>query len=152
MPEFSTSAELPCAGNQLLAFLRRPANLPKISDPDLELEIISAPDVVATGDVITFRITALGFKQRATHRYVETTDASIVEEQTDGPMKAWKHSQTIESLGPERCRLTDVVQFERPGGMLGFVLTEARVRESLEQGMACRYDALRDLIAAGELS
>lgn len=152
MPLFTSSAELNCAAGVLRAFLGTPANLPKIANPDLELELISAPPVVSVGELIQFRITVMGFKQRSTHRYLEATPERIVEEQTDGPMKAWKHSQLIEPLSDTSCRLTDVVEFERPGGMLGFVLTEDRVRESLEEGMTCRYDALRDLIASGQLA
>lgn len=152
MPTFVSSAELECPSTALRGFLGRPENLPKISNPELKLEIVSAPVEVTVGELIQFRIMAFGFRQRATHQYLEVTDLTIVESQTDGPMRAWTHAQRIDVLSETRCRLTDEVTFERPGGMLSFVLTEERIRESLEEGMALRYEALQELIAAGALT
>jgi ligand-binding SRPBCC domain-containing protein len=151
MSEFKTSAVFSCSAEALRRFLGRPANLPDVTDPELELEIIAAPDEVAVGATIEFRVTAYGFKQRATHQYVEVSPLRIAETQLDGPMRAWTHVQSIEPLGENECRLTDSVTFERPGGMLGFVLTEARMQESLNEGMTCKHQALVDLISRGAI-
>ncbi len=149
MGQFVASTELKCTAVGLRAFLGRPQNLPQISNPELELEIVAAPAEVAVGETIEFRITAYTFKQRATHEYVEVSESTIVEVQIDGPLRAWRHSQMIEILTSETCRLTDQFEFERPGGMLGFLLTEDRLRESLNEGMEFRYATLRALVSAG---
>lgn len=147
MPEFESQARLNCPDIRLREFLLKPANLPQISDPDLGLEILSAPETLSEGDDVEFRITAYGFKQRMKHRYVVVSEAEIVIEQIDGPAKAWRHSQRIQQNGdPQACCLLDHIRFQPPGGMLGFVMTEARILESLEQGMQSRYDALRELL------
>ena len=52
MPESKTDFILECSAEQLRAFLGRTANLPIISDPDLELEILSAPEIVTLGQRI----------------------------------------------------------------------------------------------------
>ncbi len=152
MAQFVASTELTCTAAALRTFLGRPANLPQISNPDLELEIVAAPEEVVAGATIEFRITAHGFKQRAKHEYVEVSENTIVETQIDGPLRAWKHAQTIEILGPGVCRLTDEFAFERPGGMLGFLLTEDRIRKALEDGMEFRYATLQELISAGVIA
>lgn len=152
MAQFVAFAELKCAAVALRAFLGRPANLPRISNPDLELEIVAAPEIVAVGETIEFRITAHGFKQRAMHEYVEISETRIVEAQVDGPLRAWRQSQRIEELGPAECRLTDEFEFERPGGMMGFLLTEDRIREALKEGIDFRYAALQELISTGVLA
>ena len=153
MPSFtSTSTILTCSPSALRAFLGRPANLPQISNPDLELEVLSAPELVTEGERIEFRITAYGFKQRATHEYIQVSDLMIVESQIDGPLRAWKHSQKIEIAGGNHCRLVDDVSFEPPGGMLGYLLTEVRIRESLEEGMDFRYTVLQELIESGAIA
>ena len=152
MAQFVASAGLTCSAAALRAFLGRPANLPRISNPDLELEIVAAPEEVVAGATIEFRITAHGFKQRAKHEYVEVSGTTILETQIDGPLRAWRHAQRIEDLGPDGCRLTDEFEFERPGGMLGFLLTEDRIQKALEESMEFRYATLQELISAGVIA
>jgi len=152
MPESLSPSIIECSAAQLRAFLGRTANLPQISDPDLELEILSAPEIVTLGHRIEFRITAFGFKQRATHEYVTVEELQIIEDQVDGPMRAWKHAQQIEIITPSQCRLTDRIEFEPPGGMLGYLLTEANVRTSIQDGMQIRYESLSDIIRNGKMA
>ena len=66
-------------------------------------------------------------------------------------MRAWRHRQTFEFLESQQARLTDEFEFEPPGGMLDFVLTEARLPHSLKDGIAARHAALQELLAIGEL-
>ena len=151
MPEFLSSSILECSAEKLRRFLGRTANLPQISNPDLELEILSAPEIVTLGKRIEFRITAHGFKQRATHEYVSVEELQIIEDQVDGPLRAWKHAQQIEIIAASQCRLTDRVEFQPPGGMLGYLLTEAKVLAAIQDGMQIRYEALSDIIRSGNL-
>ena len=152
MPESLSSSVLECSAAELRAFLGRTANLPQISDPDLELEILSAPEIVTLGHRIEFRITAFGFKQRATHEYVNVEELQIIEDQIEGPLRAWKHAQQIEIIAARQCRLIDRVEFEPPGGMLGYLLTESKVLTSIRDGMQIRYDALSDIIRNGNMA
>jgi len=130
----------------LRQYLGATANIPSISDPELELEVIDAPEQVASDAIIEFRITAYGFKQRMKHRYVEVGEMEIVAEQVEGPTRTWVHRQSIAANDDGTCLLTDHVEFEPPGGMMGFVLTEASIRESLDDGMQFRYEALRGFL------
>ena len=75
----------------------------------------------------------------------------IVESQIEGPLRAWRHRQRIEIAGSGHCQLIDEIEFEPPGGMLGYLLTESRIRQSLEEGMDFRYDILQQLITSGAI-
>ncbi len=151
MPLFSASVTLACPARTLRDFLGRPINLPRISDPDMRLEIISAPEVVTVAERIEFRITSFGFKQRAIHVYTSASETEIAEEQVEGPLRAWRHRQLIRSVHDLETMLTDEIEFEPPGGMLGYMLTEDRIRETLSEGIAIRYESLQDLVAKGLL-
>ena len=113
---------------------------------------MKAPLEVVAGERIEFRITAYGFKQRATHEYLTTSEILILESQIDGPLRAWQHAQKIELVTPDSCRLIDEIEFECPGGMLGYLLTEARIKDSLEEGMEFRYSTLQELIESGAIA
>ncbi|MFM7036752.1 MAG: hypothetical protein ACKO2L_03440 [Planctomycetaceae bacterium] len=151
MPQLITSTVLSCSAAGLREFLGRPSNLPEISDPEIELEILKAPELVIAGEKIVFRVTAMGLRQRMTHEYLLATDLEIHESLVEGPLPVWRHRQILEVLGEQECRLTDEVTFETPGGLLRFVLTEERIRESLETGMSFRYEALAERAKRGDL-
>lgn len=140
----TTSAVLNCTAQTLRDFLGTTANIPEVSDPELELVVLDAPDQVTPGAVIEFRISAYGFKQKIKHKYISVTDSEIVAEQLDGPTKAWVHRQSIVSTGESTCELTDHIEFEPPGGMLGYVMTAAKIIESIKEGMEFRYVTLQE--------
>lgn len=146
MANFTSSTQLKCSAQVLRLYLGATANLSKISDPDLDLEVLTAPDHVAEGAVIEFRISAYGFKQRMQHRYIEVTESEIVAEQIDGPTRAWKHRQSIVATSESECTLTDQIDFEPPGGMLGFVMTEGKIKDSIQDGMDFRYETLQEIL------
>ena len=149
MCEFQATTTLKCTASSLRDFLGRPMNLPRVSDPELQLEIIKAPELVTVGERIEFRITAYGFKQRAIHVYVAANELEIIEDQIEGPLKAWRHRQVFTCLGDGQAVLEDQIRFTPPGGMLGFMMTEQRIRESLQEGIQARHDALADLVRSG---
>ncbi|GAB5441432.1 MAG: hypothetical protein Fues2KO_17810 [Fuerstiella sp.] len=144
MATHTSSTVLHCDLQKVRDYLGQTSNLLKTSDPELELEILNAPEEISEGAVIDFRISAYGFKQSMQHRYVEVSDQEIVAEQTDGPARAWIHRQSLADNGNGSCTLTDRIDFEPPGGMLGFVMTEAKIRESIEDGMEHRYEVLKE--------
>ncbi len=84
MLKFETSAVLPCSAAALRQFLGCPANLPEISDPDLELQILSAPETVQAGARIEFRIMSFGLRHRMAHEYRQVTETEIFEVLVDG--------------------------------------------------------------------
>lgn len=146
MPVIESSTRLQCSARALRDYLGQTAKLPSISDPELKLNVIQADSEVTAGGLIEFSITAYGLKQSMQHRYVEVSDSEIVAEQIEGPTRAWKHRQTITDHGDGSCTLTDTIEFEPPGGMLGFVMTEQKIRESVEEGMEFRYSALKEIL------
>jgi len=152
MLKFETSAVLSCSAAALRRFLGCPANLPEISDPDIELQILSAPETVQEGARIEFRILSFGLRHRMAHEYRLVSESEIFEVLMDGPLPAWQHRQQLQDLGPTECRLTDTVEFQLPGGMLRFMLTEERIRESLTTGMEFRYQALQRLAETGVIT
>jgi len=152
MLKFEASTVVPCSAVALRRFLGCPANLPEISDPDIELQIISAPETVSAGARIEFRIMSFGLRHRMAHEYRLVTESEILEVLVDGPLPAWQHRQQLQELGPTECRLTDTVEFQLPGGMLRFILTEERIRESLTTGMVFLYQALQQLAETGVIA
>jgi ligand-binding SRPBCC domain-containing protein len=151
MAVFEAALDLPCLPQRLFDFLLRPANVARISDPRLGLTFTDAPEVVALGSRIVFQVQGFGVVQTIEHKIVELDDPwLIVEEQVKGPMKAWRHEHVLESIDVGT-RMIDRVIFEPPGGMLGFLVKESKILESLEDGFIHREEELQRLAARGGL-
>jgi ligand-binding SRPBCC domain-containing protein len=133
--------------------LARPANLPRLAPPELRLEVVAAPERLALGAVVAVKARRWGLTRRVVTRVIEFTEgAAVVEEQTEGPFPAWRRKRLLEVDGAGT-RVTEAVEYEPPGGMLGRVLTAVAVEAELTKAYAFREKALAELLggAAGPL-
>ncbi len=147
MGQFTLSAQFDCSPAVLREYLGVISNFPFITDPELEIEIIESPVLVAADAEIAFSLITGGFRQVLRHRWTTVTDTQIVAEQIMGPTKSWIHDQTI-SASENGCTLQETIDFEPPGGMLGFVFTEDAIMESLNSGTALRHELLAEQLIA----
>ena len=148
MPEVVCSTDLNCSAATLREYLGESINLRKITDPEMNLKIVSADDVIQEGSEIEFQVSTYGIKQTMKHRYTKVTDTLIQSEQLEGPTRSWVHQVIMESTGDNTCKLTDQIEFEPPGGMMGFVMTAAKIHESITEGMEYRYESLDRILGA----
>lgn len=140
-----------CSAQELFDFLSRPANITLVSRPDLGITFTSAPEVIYEGAQLDFQIITFGQVVRSTHRIVEVNAPHLViEEQVSGPMKSWKHRHEYQAQ-ENGVTKRDVVNFELPGGLLGLMLSEGKIRDHLEDGFFYRDEKIRELIEQGLL-
>ncbi len=151
MADFEHESVFPCSAEGLFQFLIQTKNIKEVSDPNLGLQFLSAPDVLSHGSVLDFKIVSFGQVIEITHKITEFSPASfVVETQTKGPMKSWIHSHTYETTSNGVVK-RDRVEFQLPGGLLGFLLSEDKVIDQLEEGFFYRGQQLSQLIAAGKI-
>ncbi len=151
MARFIWHTPLACSPRELYDFLAQPRNVARISDPTTGLNFVEAPEIVQTGSLIRFEIISFGQVQKAEHLIEEATPHQrIVEVQTEGPTKHWRH---VHLFVPDKdgCRMTDEIEFDPPGGLLGFIATEERITATLEDNFYYRQQQLERLVAAGAL-
>lgn len=151
MGQFTLSATFECAPTTLRDYLGTTANFPSITDPDLEFEIVEAPEVVTQGQEIAFAIITSGIRQVLRHRWTIVNELQITAEQVMGPTQSWLHDQIIVPTA-EGCELQETINFEPPGGMLGFVVTEEAILESLVHGTTIRHQLIAQQLIAEQLT
>jgi ligand-binding SRPBCC domain-containing protein len=127
-------------------FFRRPGKVVSVAPPELALTLIDAPDLVELGTRIVVQVRRWGLSQRIVTEVVELVENNrIVEEQRQGPFRAWRHDQRfIEIDGGTQ--LNEEITYEPPGGLLGLTLTAARVEEDLRLAFAHRMEKLTELL------
>ncbi len=147
MPRFDTSIHLPASPAKVHEFFLDPANIVRISPPEIGLVFVDPPPRIAVGHELTFKVQAFGQVQTLTHRVV-TVDVPdlIVEEMVKGPFKKWHHRHSFIAAG-DGVEVRDEIDFEPPGGVLGVFLTAAKILDQLDDGFLHRHAQLKKLFA-----
>lgn len=147
--EFISTVTLLCSVEAVFDFLTRPENGPRYAPPENKLRILEAPDRLQLGSRVKFHMRGFGQPLRVENEVVEYDEPHCFAEiQASGPMKYFRHVRMLESIGESETRLTDQVLFTPPGGLVGFVMTEARIRAQLERGFTHQHSTLRDILEA----
>lgn len=147
MPRFEASIEIARRPEPVFEFLMRPANAVAVTPADTDLTLVEAPDVLFAGCRIEFEIKAYGQTQRFVHEVIELEPPRrFLEVQREGLFREFRHEHVVEPAEGEASLLIDRVDFEPPGGMLGFLLTEQRVRDMLASSFAHRQREIKRLV------
>ena len=151
MAVFETKVTLECPQQSLFDFLLRPANVARISPPNLGLCFTSAPEIVELGSRLEFKIQGFGQIQTLVHEITALEAPSrITEKQIRGLFGSWIHDHLFETNADGAVIVTDRIEFEPPAGLLGLLITKNRIIDHLEEGFDHRHDVLRKLMVAAE--
>jgi ligand-binding SRPBCC domain-containing protein len=146
VPVFEAITQLSCSVVSLFDFLARPANLLLVSPPDLQLKLTDAPDRLQRGSQIAVTGRRWGIVQRMVNEVtVFEPESRIVEEQRHGPFRRLVHTRRLSANGVA-VKLTDHIEFEPPGGMIGLMLTAERIRKELEHLYQFRTRRMKELL------
>lgn len=143
MPVYESRVPLPGPAERVFDFLSRPANLQRISPPDVQMAFVEAPEVIELGSRLIFKIHVYGQVQQFEHEIVEfERPVRFREKAVSTPMKSWIQDYILEPDEDGLVVLVNRIEFEPPGGLLGFILTPDRIIANLEEGHPFRADAL----------
>jgi len=147
MAKLETSLTMNCRPEAAFEFLIRPDNLLRIIPADLGFSFLEVPEQLELGSRIEFQVTGFGPVQRFLHEVISLEHPTgFTQHQVTGPLKRFVHEHIVESNGSGEVLVIDRVEFEPPGGIAGFLLTEQRVRESLESGLRHRLKEMKKLL------
>jgi ligand-binding SRPBCC domain-containing protein len=144
MPVYESRIPLPGPVDRVFDFITRPANLQLISPPEVQMAFLEAPEVIRLGSRLVFQVQVYGQVQRFEHEIVEfEAPTRFREKAVSTPMKSWIQDYVLEPAEDGLIVLVNRIEFEPPGGLLGFILTPERILANLEEGYAHRKEALQ---------
>lgn len=139
MAVFEARTELACSPETVFEFLVQPENIRLITPSSMMLIFDAAPATLSLGARMTFRVQAYGVVRSATHDITEFDPVRrFVERQVEGPMGAWEHEHLFEPTDGG-VTIVDRITFSPPGGMMGLLVNERKIREALEEGFGHRH-------------
>ena len=78
----------------LFEFLIQPANVLKVTPPELNGRLLEGPPRVALGDRLRIETRYMGIRQSLTLRVVALeVDALLADEQIEGPFRSYRHER-----------------------------------------------------------
>jgi len=138
MAVFEHVTLLAASPEQVFDFLSRPANLPRVSAPPPDIELVDAPERLAAGARFVVRVRQFGLSRLVVSRVTWFVDGrGFTDEQVEGPFQHWVHTHLLDAT-PEGTAMTDRIDFAPPSGLLGIFLTEARMLRLLRRQFAAR--------------
>jgi ligand-binding SRPBCC domain-containing protein len=146
MPTFDASLCFPRPLAEVFEFFRDPVNLVRVSPPQLHMRLVEGPARIERGARLVFRGRRWGIPQRVVSEITAfEPNVSFTDEQRAGPFRKWVHTHRFEAV-PAGTRVTDHIDYEPPGGVLGLVMTAQAVGRELEWIFAYRTEKLKELL------
>ncbi len=133
--------------DEVFPFFEDPRNLAEITPGWLRFHVVSSTDDrVREGTRIRYRIRWLGLPmpwESMISRY--EPPHAFADEMLRGPYKRWLHVHTFRQVGHE-VELSDRVEYDLPGGLLGALAHRLIVRRQLEAIFDYRERRVRELL------
>jgi ligand-binding SRPBCC domain-containing protein len=147
MPQLELSVSVHCDADRVFDFLTRAENIPKIVPPDLKLRVVSAPEQLSLGCRFEVQILGFGPPQNVVYEITEySRPLRFAESQIKGPLKRYVHEHVFSSGEDGMLLVTDRIEFEPPGGLLGMLITPERLTKSFRDGLVHRHAELKRLL------
>ncbi len=148
MPQFETSTSLSHPVALVFDFLSLSANLVELTPPEFNMRLVEAPERLHLGARVILQARRWGFSQRLVSEVTAfEPNRLLVDEQREGPFPKWIHAHVLEAI-PGGTRMIDRIDFEAPGGMLGFLLNEEAIVGELQDLFAYRERRLKELLGS----
>jgi ligand-binding SRPBCC domain-containing protein len=152
MATFQHQLMLSCSPAEVFDFLRAPANRVRLAPPDAPLELIEGPPRLELGSRTSWKLRRFGVSQTVKLEVTACEPPTrLVEEQREGPLRRWVQTLTV-TPADQGAAVQDRIDFEPPGGMLGFLVTAATIEEMLAITFAWRDQQLREQFNSGNRS
>ncbi len=143
MAAFETEINIQATVEELFDFLIQPDNIKAISPPEMGLKFLDAPEKFSHECEVSFAVQTMGQIQEFTHRITHFDSPNLfIEELTIGPLPMWVHSHHFAATESGMTLVKDVIEFKPPGGLIGLMMSEARILDSLEEGFFYRHQQL----------
>jgi ligand-binding SRPBCC domain-containing protein len=146
MPTFEHTETHPAPPARAFDLFRRPAERVRLAPPELHLHLVEGPTELQLGSRLTLRGRRWGVTQRMVSEITTFENGVlIVEEQRQGPFRSWKHTQRF-APAPDGVQITDVIEYEPPGGVLGRLATAEVIHRELERIFSYRREKVTELL------
>jgi ligand-binding SRPBCC domain-containing protein len=139
---------VPAGKAQVWDFISSPANLKKITPPEMGFDITTAhvSEKMYAGMIISYKVRPLpGFKTDWVTEITQVVDGKyFVDEQRVGPYSIWHHQHILEDH-PKGVLMKDLITYAPPFGFLGAIANSVLIKGQLNKIFDFRKQAIEEL-------
>jgi ligand-binding SRPBCC domain-containing protein len=129
---------------EVFAFFSDARNLELLTPAWLRFHVVAAPNQIASGAHIRYRLGWHGIPFRWTTEITRWNPPHDFEDiQLSGPYKLWRHTHSFREQDGGT-QMTDVVEYALPFGFLGRIAHAVQVRRNVETIFDYRYERIRE--------
>jgi ligand-binding SRPBCC domain-containing protein len=146
MPVFEHVMHFPHAMDVMFDFFCRPATLVTISPPELHMQLVDGPEKIALGSRITLKGRRWGLPQTIVSEItLFEPNVRFIDRLVKGPFRKREHTHGFaEAEGGTL--VTDRIDYEPPGGLLGLIATARLVERDLRKIFVYRSRKLEEMM------
>jgi ligand-binding SRPBCC domain-containing protein len=131
--------------DEVFAFFSDARNLETLTPAWLKFHVLTAPDIIAAGVHIKYRLAWHGIPLRWTTEITRWNPPHDFEDiQLSGPYKLWRHTHQFQTRDGGT-HMTDAVDYALPFGFLGRLAHALQVRRNVEKIFDYRYDRIQQM-------
>lgn len=140
---------LPLSLEKAWDFFTVPTNLDKITPDEMNFHITNNPGAETyQGQIITYKIGIFpliknNWITEITHLVKEKF---FVDEQRFGPYAMWHHEHHFDEIADGKVKMTDIVNFKLPFGVLGDLVAGTSVKNKVRTIFESRYKILEKIL------
>jgi len=139
---------IPASPNEVFDFLADLQNLPEQLGGMIETEFTSTPPALKTAAEFEVSMRRFQVTAKITARVDEfLRPHRLAYRQMSGVFKTWSHVMILDEHAPGQTRLTDIVDFTMPFGLLGQLADDLIVKEDVSRLLEYRLNKIFDHFA-----
>ena len=146
--QFYKEQIVPTSREKLWDFISSPANLKKITPPEMGFDITTAhlSDKMYAGMIISYKVKPLpAFKTNWVTEITQVVDGKyFVDEQRVGPYSIWHHQHILEDHA-QGILMKDLITYAPPMGFLGTIANALLIKNQLKKIFDYRKQAIEDI-------
>ena len=150
MAHLQISETIPAGRFEAFDYLTDVRNLPALLSRALAVEVISAPPELKRGTEAHLSMARFGLSQSVRWQVEDILRGSRLSfRQIEGIFAAWTQTLRFEEVSATETRVTDVVDYRVPGGVLGNLADDLVIKGDIEGILRGRLKRARDHFQTG---
>lgn len=146
---FLKESTIEASAEAVFAFHEAPDALARLQPPWQTTRIVQPPTSLEVGTRVVLEIKVGPLWRRIVAEHVAYEPGRMfADRMVEGPFPRWLHQHIVTPRGPQRCVLTDDIEYELPLGLLGRVLGGWIARRNLERMFEYRHRVTREACEA----
>ena len=133
------------SAERVFAFHEAPDAFERLQPPWQKTEIIQPPTSLEVGTRVVLRVGLGPFWQTLVAEHVAYEPGHLfADRMIEGPFASWLHQHIVTPQGPDRCLLTDDIEYELPLGSVGRFFGGWIARRMLDRMFDYRHAVTRE--------